>query len=507
MKKFAFDSAGLTILNAIGWLAAFGLFAAIASLFGANWQTDAFFLAWTIPALFIGSIANTMTSAFIPVLTKYKVNQPDILGELAGSAVAYVTTLSVLASVGIGLLAPLAFRTTNPELSIQSRNLVYQILLFLLPMITFQMANAVLAAMYNVFAKFWLPALSEILRYVATLVMILVLHHRLGILSLPIGLLIGSLSSTILLLIFWPRLNVRMTLKWRVNKEVVQAFKLALPLILGMFVLQLNVLVTRFLASRLPSGNVSVLDYASRVSVGVMELLTSGVFLVTLANWSGLIAEGNFDELRNKFGNTFRIILFIVTPVIAVLFVLREPVISILFQRGEFNSTLTIETAAVLVFFLIGIPLDVIGRTYVRILLVWQRTWGLAILAVLRLLATFLISQGLIKFIGVKAIALADTVGIGLTVIGLAYYANRILGNPFKGLFIPFLKLGTATLVAGFGAYFFSHLIGNVSFWLMVPITTIMGCSIYLIIAWLLKMKELTVIVDILRSKETEIYS
>lgn len=40
MKKFAFDSVGLTILNAIGWLAAFGLFAVFAGFFGANWQSE-----------------------------------------------------------------------------------------------------------------------------------------------------------------------------------------------------------------------------------------------------------------------------------------------------------------------------------------------------------------------------------------------------------------------------------------------------------------------------------
>ncbi|HNI35973.1 MAG TPA: nuclear transport factor 2 family protein, partial [Microthrixaceae bacterium] len=99
---------------------------------------------------------------------------------------------------------------------------------------------------------------------------------------------------------------------------------------------------TNRLPGRRPDGgywdveSVSVLDYASRISGAVMELLTGGVLLVSLADWAETMAAGDQPALRSKLRRTALTMLALVLPVTACLAALRAPVVALALQRGRF---------------------------------------------------------------------------------------------------------------------------------------------------------------------------
>ncbi len=504
MRKVALDSAVVTILNVTSQAASFILFAGIAALFGANWQTDAFFLAMTVPALVIASVMNAITSVFIPVMTECRVQRPRALGELIGSALRYVFALSVLAAAAMGLAAAPLLMWANPGLGAESRRLAVQQTLLLLPMIATQTVTAVLAAAYNSMGRFWFPTGTSTLRFLATLVLILVLRPALGITSLPASFVLGTLIQVVLLGVFWPRLGIRVILRWRVDSDLAQSFKLALPLIMGTAALQLGVVVSRFLASRLPAGSVSMLDYASRISSGLMELLTGGVLLVTLADWSQVAAQGDVAALQAKLRQTTRLGLFALLPIVAVLLALREPVIAVALQRGQFTAGLATTTAGVLAFYLIGIPLDAVGRVYVRLFLVWRNTVVVGGLAVFRLVATAIMSLVLMRALGVRGLALADSIAVTLITSSLIVLADRKLGSTLSGLGLALAKLGLAAVMAGLVAGFLNHAVPGSSPWIRLPVVGGLSIAAYLGTAWILQVKELGTIYELFVRRQPE---
>lgn len=491
MNKVALDSILVTILNAMGQAASFALFAVIAASFGASRETDAFFLALTVPALFTASVVNAITSVFIPIVTECKVQRPETAGRLVGSAILYVALISLSAAALVGLLTPALLQLGGGGLNEETQRLAAHHTLLLLPMITLQTVGGVLAAVYNAYGQFGLPAGTVLLRYTLTLALIPALRPITGIDSLPLSFVAGTLLQFAVLLLFWRRLSLRLQFGLRLGDDVRRSFFLALPLILGTAAIQLGVVVTRFLAAQLPPGSVSTLDYASRISSGLMELLTSGVLLVTLANWSQLAAQGDMALLRARLQQTLLMILFLIMPVVAILVALREPVTALLLQRGEFDAGTTAATAAVMLFFLLGIPADVIGRVYVRLFLVWKATWTIGALAALRMVTSAGLGFALMGALGVRGLALGDLISVVVVLTGLIALAHPRLGNTFGELLVPLLKLLIAAVVAGLGAVATATWLGGDTIWLLLPLASLVGLMLFVVTSWLLRVQEL----------------
>lgn len=494
MKRVALDSAVVTVLNVFGQLASFVLFAGIAALFGADWQTDAFFLAMTIPALFIGAAVNAITSVFIPVLTEYRIKRPDGLGVFVGSALLLITGLALAATLVIILIAPLVLSASSRGLSDATGQLAYQHTLLLSPMIAIQSAIGVLAAVYNAAQRFVLPAAGTVVRYLATLLLIWALRPALGVLSLSAAFVLGTLINLLLLAGFWPSLKLPLRLRLRLDPELVRTLRVAVPMILGTAALQVGIVVSRLLAAQLPPGSVSVLDYATRISSAIMEVLTSGIFLVTLADWSSLVAQDAHEELRKRLKQTVLVVLFFVTPVVAMLLVLREPIIILVLQRGAFQGELVRLTAGVMALLLIAIPLDVVGRTYIRLFLVWRETYVIGGLATLRVFVMAALALVLMPTMGLFGIALADTGALALVAVALVALANRKLGNTLAGLWLPIAKLVIAAAGCGVAILVASGMMHHLSVWAMLPLSAVVGGLCYLFLSWMLRIQELTLL-------------
>lgn len=499
MKTFAFNSFAVTIMNASVHVANYIVFAGIAALFGVTWQTDAFFLAWTFPSFFVGAIVSAVGSVFIPIFAECKINRPHILGQLIGSTLLYVLICTLIIVLLMSLTALYILRwVVFDGVSIQFQRLVIHQTLFLLPVIVIQTLTGVISAFYNASDKFLYPPVTDAISTLTALLVIAISKSSMGIFSVPLGFVCGAALHLILLGLFWHRFNIRVVWGWKVEPELRRSLILSLPLILGTAALQLGTVITRFLAAQLPEGSVTILDYASRVAYGVMELLTSGVLLVVLAKWSKASLEKDTAWLRREVQNFLPMMLFVVVPVVTLVIVLRQSLVVFAFQRGNFDSTATIATAGVLLFYLLGIPIDAVGRTYVRLLLIWQRTWIVGGLAILRVIVTVLIAAVMMWFVGVKAMAIADTIGILFITVSFSIIGNRRLGNTFSSSGRSLLKIGISALGAGLITKFVGDSVNGPEL-VKLLIAGSAGSVSYLVFSWVLLNDQMRTVIGLIK--------
>jgi putative peptidoglycan lipid II flippase len=131
--------------------------------------------------------------------------------------------------------------------------------------------------------------------------------------------------------------------------------KLMVPVIFGVGIVQINVLVDTQFASYLQEGSVTAIYIADRV----MELVLGGyavaVSTVILPLLSRQAALRQMDELKTTLNFAARIILFVTFPATVGLIILRQEIIEVLFQHGDFNAASTALTAWALPFFAIGL--------------------------------------------------------------------------------------------------------------------------------------------------------
>src|SRR5690554_1072407 len=124
--------------------------------------------------------------------------------------------------------------------------------------------------------------------------------------------------------------------------------RIFLPYIVILFSLQAVYLAERYLVTAFDSGTTSALNYAFRLTQFPVWVFVSAVSIVILPSLSRHLAVGEVKEVRVVMVNAFRIVILVVLPSTLFLFLLREPLIIALFQRGAFDSRSVVLTTSIL---------------------------------------------------------------------------------------------------------------------------------------------------------------
>jgi putative peptidoglycan lipid II flippase len=110
------------------------------------------------------------------------------------------------------------------------------------------------------------------------------------------------------------------------------------------------------LASFLAEGSVSFLYYADRLVQFPLGVFSLALATAMLPAMSRQIALGNHDEFRDMFQKTISMQFYITLPAMVGLVVMAEPLVALLFQRGNFGLESTVQTAKALWAYALGLP-------------------------------------------------------------------------------------------------------------------------------------------------------
>jgi putative peptidoglycan lipid II flippase len=129
-----------------------------------------------------------------------------------------------------------------------------------------------------------------------------------------------------------------------------------LPGVLGAGVYQINILVGVRLATELPEGSVSFLYFADRVSQLPLGVVGAAIGVALLPLLTRQLKSGDDKGACVSQNRAIEYSLLLTLPAMAALMVLPTPIITVLFQRGEFGIDATDATAAALCAFSLGMP-------------------------------------------------------------------------------------------------------------------------------------------------------
>jgi putative peptidoglycan lipid II flippase len=334
----------------------------IAVLLGTSFAADAYVLAYRIPNLFRRLVAEgSMTASFIPVFTGYmREKSPeevwDFANRLFWTLALVVAIITVLGMVFSPMVVHLfAGQTVAREQAVELNRIVFPYLFFV--------ALAALAmGILNCFHVFGLPAATPVVLNVATILFtvgVVWRYFRDPAISIVVGVLVGGVLQFLMQV---PALVERgMTFNFGISfahPGIRSVARLMIPRLFGIGIGQINLLVdTRFAtAARMPEGSLAALYLADRV----MELVLGGyaiaVATAILPMMSHQAAANDFSGLKKTLTFSVRIVAFITIPAMLGLMILREPIIRVLFQHGQFLAESTRLTARALLYYAIALP-------------------------------------------------------------------------------------------------------------------------------------------------------
>ncbi|MBN2397845.1 MAG: murein biosynthesis integral membrane protein MurJ [Deltaproteobacteria bacterium] len=408
----------------------------VAGFFGAGLATDAFFVAFRIPNLLRRLFAEgSLTIAFVPVFTEYlmKRSKEEAI-ELASASFTLLSIILALVSVVGILLSPWIVMVMAPGFSDAPDKYALTVFLtrLMFPYIFFISLVALCMGILNSLRHFAAPALAPVVLNICMIAAVFALKDRFAepILSLAVGVMAGGILQLVMQFPFLRKVGARLRPSFRFNHPGIrQIGLLMLPAVFGAAVYQANVFIGTILASLLPGGSVSYLYYADRIVELPLGVFAIAVGTAALPSFSAQVADGDYKKLKGTISFSLRLILFVTIPAMVALIILREPIISVLFQRGEFDISSTVLTARALLYYTVGLWAFSCIRVVVSAFYALQDTRTPVKIAVVALLVNVIMGIALMFPMKHSGLALATSIASAVNIVVLAVILERRVGR------------------------------------------------------------------------------
>ncbi len=468
--------------------------------FGTGPEMDAYVAAQRLPEMiFLVVAGGALGSAFIPTFTgRLALGERARAWRLASSIINLLIVLLVPISAAAIAAAPWLVRTLiapalPPEVQMRTAELMRVMLLST----TIFAVSGVVMGILNGHQHFLLPALAPILYNVALIVgAIWGAHGGMGAMGAAIGMVVGAVLHLLVQVPGLIRYHARYTPTLGLGDEDVREVgRLMLPRVFGVAAVQINLVITNNLASRLGMGAISALDYAWRLMLLPQGVFAQAVGTAVFPTFSEQAARGDLAALRETLRAMVRIVIVLMLPATVGLVVLGEPLIALFFQRGAFGATSTRAVAWALAFFALGLTghslIEILARAFYAL----HDTWTPALTAAMAVgvnVGLGLLLPPLFRRAGMPAhagLALANALAALVEMGWLLRQMERRLGG-LGGLADGVFRAGLASLLMG-GAVWLTLRFLPPAAWLQSMVGVGVGVAAYALAAQALGIDEL----------------
>jgi putative peptidoglycan lipid II flippase len=446
--------AALTVMSRVLGLARDTI---IAHEFGASAEYDAFLIAFLIPHLLRMLLAEgALSTALIPLLSEYLAKGREHAARFASNVLTLaLIVLPPLVIAGVAL-APYYVGFLADGFTAAKQALTVQLVTFTFPFILLIGISAVFMAVLNSRERFFGPAFAPVLFNVGMIVGALGIapHVNPPIYGLALGVLLGGLCQLLFQLPFLRRsLSYRFRFDPR-DEGIKRLLILMLPVVIGLAVVELNLLVDSKLASRLEDGSIAALQYAVRLFQLPLGVIAVALATALLPRLSQQAHPDHRDQFVASLLHGLRLGAFILLPATVGLLVLGSPIIQLLFEHGRFGPEDTTRTLYALRFLAVG--LLGYGMTYLlaRAFYALQDTRTPVTISAVAVGVNIALDLLLIEPLGIGGLALATAIaGLTQMVLLLTVLERRLQMSLFWQIARPVSRMLVSSCVMGLAVY------------------------------------------------------
>ena len=416
VRKFATVASGTLMSRILGFTREMLMAAAL----GTGPVADAFNAAFRFPNTFRRLFAEgAFNAAFVPLFAK-EIEANGMAGAKRFSEEVFGVLFTVLLGLTIlmELSMPFLVRTViaqgfadDPE----KFDLTVGLATIMFPYLMCMSLGAMMAGMLNSLHRYFAAAVAPVF---LNIILIGVLgyawyagHDGLKVgYALSWGVLAAGLVQLAIVWIAVRRAGISIGFRRpRLTANVKRLLVLALPAAITGGITQINLLINTNIASS-QQGAVSSLAYADRVYQLPLGVVGIAVAIVLLPELARALRGGNEQEAANLQNRSVEFTLFLTLPAAAALLVMSEPIVRLLFERGNFSPEATLTVSAVLAVYGVGLPAFVLIKAFIPGFFAREDTRTPMIFAAISVIVNVALALTLFPRIGVVGIATAEAV-------------------------------------------------------------------------------------------------
>jgi len=328
----------------------------IAAKLGLSRNSDTFYVAFTVPYIITTLLTATGQFSLVPFFTRLEAGhsgetlhlpaqRPEAAELWKGFSYSmnmFLLGLAILAALG-AVASPWVIRGIAPGFARPQTELATQLSEWLFVIV-------VPAGMVEVFRsfllsqhRFALPSAAGFLRNATVIVVTLLGFGRYGSYSMVLGYMAGYLLQLLalgiqILVSFRPRYSFTLAASGEAFRNLRGAGGAQLGGALGF---QGVVIIERVIASFLPPGTLTALNYGFKILGTLSELLGGSVGTAALPGLSRAAVQHAVEEGRKAFQHTLEISLILLSPPAVFCLMLDRNIMRLVFQRGSFTPGAT----------------------------------------------------------------------------------------------------------------------------------------------------------------------
>lgn len=484
----------------------------VGAYFGTGSEADAFFAATQIPLMFFDMvIGGVISSAFIPVFNeKLQQNGKSEAMRYGSKFINMVICITaILCVIGI-IFTSQIMSLLVPGLSEETMTLAIKLSRIMFPMIIFTGIAFSFVGILQSFEHYKIPAIISLVSNAALIGYLVIFKDTFGVVGLSVAMLIAwSLQALVQI----PSL-VSIRFKYHADfaffdPAIKKTFLLALPLLICTWVQPLGNLINMHFASELSDGSMASLNYANRLYIIIVGVFSFVVTNLVFPKLSRASAASDSEEKHSLMHGSLKSVAFVMFPLMVLIIILAKPIVSIIYERGQFDSQSVFMTTTALTYYACGMVgysfAEVLNKSYFAM----QDTKTPTISAISSIVLNVILSAVLVKRFEIMGLALSASVASCVNAVLNFIFINKKIPHLFsKSDASDIIKIVISTALVAVAVYLlYNRILYPVMYTtlimkiIMCGICALSGVVLYLVLCCILKVSEFKIVSDIIPKK------
>ena len=416
------------------------------SVFGQNWQTDAHKTAYNALSIFILLFSAGISSAFIPIYTKERVNlgeskANDYANKILNLYIVIGLVIGILGNIFAPQICSIIYRGDNN----QTRELSNQLTRIMFTTLVFWAISGVFCALLSARNKF-IP--EQLMGFALSITTIYACVAVGTIESAAYAVAITPVLQVVILIPFlFGNFKYKPLFNFRDDK-VKRTFYIALPALVSMAFDEITQITNNGIASTFPDGSMTSLGKSYQVITFAIGIFVVPLTTIMFTRLSNLAAKKDKKGIIGGIKQSSEFLAFVIFPVTAICIVMSPEIIATLFQRGKFTAQDTMVTSAIFQLYILGLFGFGLRNFLTRVFFSLQDTKTPLFVGIFTVIVNVGLSLLLSRFLEVRGLALATSVAGTLGAAIMFVLLRKKLGKMnIKKTIVQIIKIGICAVV------------------------------------------------------------
>lgn len=499
-KQATIGSAAFVLMSMVLASRVLGLFRdrLLASYFSPD-ELGIYFAAFRVPnMIFELLVMGALTSAFIPVFTKYKIQHGDTQAWHMTSSLINVSLIAfAVFALPFFLWTKEISRFLAPGFSpaeLEQMVVYTQFMMVgqVVPLLIGNFFTGILQS-YNLFL---IPAIAPVVYNIGIIIGTVFLYPVFGLFAPVYGVGIGALLFMIIQIPLLFSIGFRYTGVLDVkNPGVREVGKLMAPRSMGLAISQIDTTVDLMLASLLGAKMVTVFNFAQHLQQLPIGLFGATIAQAALPSLSQSSVNENKEQFRLAIISSLHQVFFFVFPSSVLFIVLRIPIVRLVFGASRFDWEATSLTGLTLAAFSVSLFAQAAVHVLARGFYALYDTKTPVLVGVFSIAINSILSIYFVNMMGYPVWSLGVSTSIASIVNGVFLYVlldRKLKDIGTKYFYIPIVKMVIASIATGITLYIPLKLLDQLVFdttrafplFLLTGVAGSIGCVTYLFLSW-----------------------